>query len=196
MVNSDLRNLSDIVVLELVDVPNDLALVSANGSEHEQVLEVLVVAERRRLNDNLLEDLNELDRKVSCDESLDGHRDIIRVGALGKGSRDDLVNKLTAMDVVRNENHGPKLKLTAFDKVASLLLEHGIVVRDSDELFVAETFGVCDIREVRIALLAVLSDNKRLIQLYNVLAHVVVRDVTRLTLFSLRDASGLLLLSM
>ena len=46
MVNSDLRNLSDVVVLELVDVPNDLALVSANGSEHEQVLEVLVVAER------------------------------------------------------------------------------------------------------------------------------------------------------
>lgn len=46
MVDCNLRNLANIVVLELVNVVHDLALISSNGSEHHEVLQVLVVGER------------------------------------------------------------------------------------------------------------------------------------------------------
>ena len=38
-------DISGIIVLELVDVTNNLALVRTDGSEQQKVLEVLVVAE-------------------------------------------------------------------------------------------------------------------------------------------------------
>jgi hypothetical protein len=40
------------------------------------------------------------------------------------------------MGVVLNENLGPEVRLTALDEVASLLLEHGIVIGDGDELLI------------------------------------------------------------
>jgi hypothetical protein len=40
------------------------------------------------------------------------------------------------VDIVLNEDLGPKLGLTALDKVACLLLEHGIVIGYGDELLV------------------------------------------------------------
>ena len=87
---SNLGNLADVVVLELVDVANDLALVCADRGKHQQVLEILVVAERRRLQDDLLKKLNELNREVRRQESLDSDRDIIRVSALRKRCGNDL----------------------------------------------------------------------------------------------------------
>jgi len=58
MLGSNARNVVGIIVLEFVDVANNLALIGADGSEKEKVLQVLVVAERRRLNDNLLQELD------------------------------------------------------------------------------------------------------------------------------------------
>ena len=69
------------------------------------------------------------------------------------------------MDIVRNENLRPKVELTTFHKVTSLLLEHSIIVRDRDQLLVAEALSVCDISKVRIALLAVLANHERLVNL-------------------------------
>lgn len=73
VVRSNLGDLRDVVVLQLVDVPDNLALVGANGSEQEQVLQVLVLAERWWLNDDLLEDLDELHGKIRVQERLDGN---------------------------------------------------------------------------------------------------------------------------
>ena len=55
MLGSDLRDLGGIVVLQLVDVPDDLALVRTDGSEEQEVLEITVVAERRGFDYDLLE---------------------------------------------------------------------------------------------------------------------------------------------
>lgn len=80
VVNRNLGNLIRVVVLELVNVANHLALVCTDGSEHEEVLEVLVLVEWRRLQDNLLEQFDELDGEISRQEGLDSDRDIIRIG--------------------------------------------------------------------------------------------------------------------
>jgi hypothetical protein len=42
---------------------------------------------------------------------------------------------------------------------------HLVLVRDVDELIVAETFRVSDVGEVRVALLAVLSDDEGFVDL-------------------------------
>lgn len=42
----------------------------------------------------------------------------------------DLINELLAMHVIRDENLCPKVQLSSFNEVASLLLVHGIVVRN------------------------------------------------------------------
>lgn len=70
------------------------------------------------------------------------------------------------MSIVRDENLGPKFGLTTLNQVASLLLEHRVLVGDSDEFIVAEALGVCDIRKVRISGLAEFTNNKRLVQLF------------------------------
>lgn len=55
MLGSDLWDLRGVVVLQLVNVPNDLSLVCTDGGEKEEVLEVAVVAEGSRFDDDLFE---------------------------------------------------------------------------------------------------------------------------------------------
>ena len=55
--------------------------------------------------------------------------------------------------------------MTALDQVRSLLLEHGVIVSDRDQLIVAKTFSIGDVCKVRIAGLAELSDHQWLVQL-------------------------------
>jgi hypothetical protein len=55
MLGSDLRDLGGIVVLQLVDVSDDLALVRTDGSKEQEVLEIAVIAEGRGFDDDLLE---------------------------------------------------------------------------------------------------------------------------------------------
>ena len=96
MLRRNPRNLVDVVVLELVDVADDLALVGADGGEQEQVLQVAVVAEGRRLYDDLLQELDKLDREVSCNKCFHSDRDIIRIGAFRDRSRNDLLKKVSS----------------------------------------------------------------------------------------------------
>ena len=76
-----------------------------------------------------------------------------------------LIYELTAVNVVANEDLGPQLRLATFDEIAGLLLEHRVVVGDSNKLIVAESFGVRDVRQVRVPCFAELSDDEGLIQL-------------------------------
>jgi hypothetical protein len=62
MISDDLPG---IVILQLVDVANNLTLLGANGCQKEQVLQVLVVAERRWLNNYLPQRLDQLNGKIS-----------------------------------------------------------------------------------------------------------------------------------
>ena len=90
VLGGNLRNLTDVVVFEFVDIVNDLALVRPDCRQHEEILEVLIIREWRWLEDDLLQQFNELNRQISRNESLDGHGDVIGVGALGQSSGDDL----------------------------------------------------------------------------------------------------------
>ena len=174
-----------VVVLELGDVAVDLGRVGADSSEHKELLEVFVVAEWRQLDDDVLEHFDELNGKIGLHEGSDGGGDIIRIGALGNSSGRDLertnehrsqstrnweaetnlVNELTAVVVARNQDLRPKLHPPPLDEITSLLLEHRVVVGQGNELVITEAFGVGDVGDRRVALLAVLSDNKRLVQL-------------------------------
>jgi hypothetical protein len=86
----DLRNLFRIVVLKFINIANNLALVGTDGSEHKQILEVFILVERRRLKDDFLQQLNELNGKVGGQESFNSDRHIVRVSALWKGRSNDL----------------------------------------------------------------------------------------------------------
>ena len=69
------------------------------------------------------------------------------------------------MDVVASENLRPKLGLTTLDEVSSLLFEHGILVRDGNELLIAEALCIRDVRKIRVAFLAEFADDQRLVEL-------------------------------
>ena len=67
------------------------------------------------------------------------------------------------MYVVGNEDLSPQIQLTSLDEIPRLLLEHRVVIRDGDELFIAKALGVSDISKIRITLLAELANNQRFI---------------------------------
>ena len=90
MLNSDPGNFTSIVVLELVDITYDFPFVRPDGGEEKQILEVLVVTERRGLDDDLFKQFNKLDGEISCQECLDGDGNVVGICALGKSSGRDL----------------------------------------------------------------------------------------------------------
>lgn len=77
----------------------------------------------------------------------------------------NLVDQLATMDVVTNKDLGPQLRLATLDEITSLLLEHGILVGDSNELVIAEAFSVCDVSQVGVSLLAELSNYEWFVEL-------------------------------
>ena len=77
-----------------------------------------------------------------------------------------LVDKLTSVNVLRNKHLGPEIKLTALHKVTRLLLEHRVIIRDSNEFVITEALRVCDVGQVGIAGLAEFADNERFVQLW------------------------------
>jgi len=90
MLNGNFGNVRNFVILKLIDVSNDLAFISTNCCEKKKVLEVFVVAEWRRFDDDLLQEFNKFNRKVGLKESLDSHGDVIRVSTFREGCGDNL----------------------------------------------------------------------------------------------------------
>ena len=76
-----------------------------------------------------------------------------------------LIDELSTMDIIGNKNLRPELELTTLDEVTGLLLEHGVLIGDRDELFIAEALRVRNVGEIRISSLAKLANNKRFVQL-------------------------------
>lgn len=102
------------------------------------------------------------------------------------------------MHIILSKHGRPQLELSPFNQVASLMLEHRVLICDGNELLIAEAFCICNISKVRISLFAVFADNERIVDLIVNLRQKsdTLHRSTMLTLFSLRKASGLLLLSM
>lgn len=107
-----------------------------------------------------------------------------------------LINKLATMDVVSHKDLCPKLRLTALDEVTSLLLEHRVVVGDGDELVITEALGIGDVRKVGVASFTEFTNDQRFVELQRNVRQDEQTASWVLTLFSLRNDSGLLLLSM
>ena len=84
----------------------------------------------------------------------------------------DLVNQCPPVNVVANKNLSPKVGLTALDEVSCLLFEHGIVIRDGNELLVTKSLCVCDVCQIRIACLTEFTDNQRFVQLSRIVSLV------------------------
>ncbi|PNY29194.1 Uncharacterized protein TCAP_00893 [Tolypocladium capitatum] len=187
-------NLVGAVSVQLVDVVHHTRLVCLGGGEQEQVLQVLVVTEGRRLQNNLLEELNKLQRQVVLEEGGDRNGDLGRVGGLGNGRGVDLIHNRAAVDVVLAENKSPKLGIGSLQQVSSLRAVHGVLVGDVDQLQVVLALGVGNIGQVGVALLAVLAHGQGviLVVLFEELFRVVVRvDVD----LGKRIVNGLLLVT-
>jgi hypothetical protein len=148
------------VVLQLVDVVHHPSSVRLGGCQHEQVLERGVVAECGRLENDLLEQLNQLGGHIVCDEGLDGEGDTVWVSRFRHCSGSDLINQGATMHVVLVQNKVPNFRIGAFEEVACLGFEHGVLVRDIDELKVVVALAVCNEGQVGVALLAVFTDNE------------------------------------
>jgi hypothetical protein len=69
------------------------------------------------------------------------------------------------MHIVWYKNLRPKVWLSTFDEITSLLLEHRILVGNSNEFIIAEAFRVRNVGEVRVASLTEFTNNQRFIQL-------------------------------
>lgn len=68
--------------MQLVDVSDHLSLVCADGGKEQEVLEIAVIAEGRGLDDDLLQQFDELQRKVGFEEGMNSNGDVVRVSAL------------------------------------------------------------------------------------------------------------------
>jgi hypothetical protein len=106
-----------------------------------------------------------------------------------------LIDELTTVEIVGNKDLGPQLWLATFDKITGLLLKHRVVVGDGDELFITKALGIRNVRQIRVPGLTELSDDQRLVKLARTIQYQFLPNCDLLTLFSLRNASGLLLLS-
>lgn len=69
------------------------------------------------------------------------------------------------MQIVGCENLCAKIRLATFDKIPCLLLEHRVLVRDRNELIVAQPLRIRYVREVRIPGLKEPSDDQWLVKL-------------------------------
>jgi len=184
MFGGDSGNVSSVVVLQFVDITNNFALVSANSSKEKKILEIFVVAEWRGFNNNFLQKFNQFDGKVCLQERFDCDRHIVWISAFWEGGCNNLgrnksnqwdtkllennylVNESATVGVLRNENLSPKIRLTTFDEVTGLLLEHRVIVGNGNQLIVTETFSISNICKVRISCFAEFTNNQRFVKLF------------------------------
>ena len=101
------------------------------------------------------------------------------------------------MNAVWQKNLVPEFELSSLDEVTGLVLVHLVLVGDLDKFIVAEPLGVGDVSEVRVALLAILSNDERFVDLRMIsclseMLQASTNETIKLTLFSFRKASGLL----
>mmetsp|Transcript_1325 Transcript_1325/g.3676 ORF Transcript_1325/g.3676 Transcript_1325/m.3676 type:complete len:568 (+) Transcript_1325:983-2686(+) len=158
------RNLGDggpVVLVEAVDVVHHARLVRLDRGEDQEVLQIPVLAELRSVHHDLLQELDELVGELGRDESLDGARDFLGVPGVLQRSADHLVDDLAAVLVIWLEHQRPELWVLALDQVLGLQPEQAVLVRDVDQLLVAGAVRalVGRVREVRVAVLAVLPDD-------------------------------------
>ena len=163
--SSNPSDLVNIVSVESVDVAHNLALVGTDGGQEEKVLQALVIAEWRRLDDNLFQEFNQLVGQIVLHESLDSNRNVVGTSAFGDSDSYDLVDQRSPMYTVGFEDLVPEVKLSSLDKVTRLMLVHLVLVGDVNEFVIAETLGIGNVCQVRVALFAVFSDYKRLVDL-------------------------------
>jgi hypothetical protein len=100
--------------------------------------------------------------------------------------------------VIRLQNLSPEFRLTPFNEIPSLLLEHRILVGNGNELVVTEALCIRNVRQIRITSFTELPNNERFVKLSNVINTIDPGTGKKqaLTLLSFKNASGLLLLSM
>ena len=164
VVNSNLGNLINVIARETLNVTRDLGLVCTDRREHQQILQAAVITECRWLQHNRLEQLNQLVGQVCSHERLDGCRHVFGVGRFRHGHGRHLINQGAAMHIVFFQDRRPQLWLTTQNKVAGLMLVHGVIVSDGDKLSITEALGVCNVGQVRVTLLTVFTDDKGVVQ--------------------------------
>lgn len=163
---SDLSELNPVIVIKSVDVVHDSGLVSLDGSQDQQVLQVLVAREVRVVQHDPLQQLDQLVRHVGVHERLHSCGDLVRVLSLREGGLHDLVDNLFAVGVFFLEDVGPKLGTLSLHEVASLHTVEVVAVGNLNELHVARAPGtlVGNEGEVWVALLTEFTNNLAVIE--------------------------------
>src|SRR6266852_3289263 len=116
-------------------------------------MQIFVFAKWRRLDNDLFQQLDELDWEISSKKGFGCDRNI-RIRKFRKGSSDNLsrglmnsveckaeaIPELMAVNIAANEDLGPQPRLETLNEIVSLLLEHRVVVGDSNKFIVKESF--------------------------------------------------------
>lgn len=145
-VDANIGNLRSIVVVEFLDVVVYSRGIGFDGCEDQEILQVLVLAERRGFEDDLFEQLDQFVGQVGAQECLHCHGDVIWISRFGNsgasdllldemGKRTYLINELTAVDAFL-QDVAPEFGIATLDEVSRLMLEHLILVRNLHELHV------------------------------------------------------------
>jgi hypothetical protein len=78
-----------------------------------------------------------------------------------------LINQLSTIAVALLQNVLPQSGISSMDKIACLMLEHGVFIGNVNELIVTLSLLVTDVCEIRISLFAVFTNETRIIVLIN-----------------------------
>src|SRR5579859_388716 len=163
-----------IVVVQLLDIFADTSTVSLDCGENQEILQVLIFAEWRWFEDDLLEQFNQLIRQIGIQECLYSDRDIIGIRAFGNCGSSDLelennreevylIDELATIDAVL-QDCTPQLWVSSLDEISRLMLEHLILVRDVHKLRIILALLICNESQVWISFLTVLADDERIVQ--------------------------------
>mmetsp|Transcript_9903 Transcript_9903/g.26951 ORF Transcript_9903/g.26951 Transcript_9903/m.26951 type:complete len:285 (-) Transcript_9903:2813-3667(-) len=159
-------NLTDgrpVKVVQAEDVVLDAGPVRLDGSDDEQILQIVVVGEGCVVQHDLFQELDELGLQLGGHEGLhrDGH--LLRVLALWERSGHHLVDELPPVSVLLAQNLLPESHVLPVNDVTCLKLEHCVLGGALDQFIVTLPPLIRNAREARVPLLRKFAHDARLI---------------------------------
>mmetsp|Transcript_36899 Transcript_36899/g.63699 ORF Transcript_36899/g.63699 Transcript_36899/m.63699 type:complete len:420 (-) Transcript_36899:2862-4121(-) len=150
LLGGDLGDIRTVEVVETVDVLHDLLLVAADGSQDQQVLEVLVARELTALQHDALQQLDQLLRHVAQHEGLHRGAHLVRVLGLGQRGLHHLIQQVAAtgrlgvtlVEALGLEHLLPQFQVLLLHEVAGQVLEQTVLLGHLHQLRIALASGV------------------------------------------------------
>ena len=113
-------------VVELGDIVLHPFLVGLDSGHDQQGLEVLLALELARLQDDLVQQLDQIVRQVGIQEHLHAQGHLVGLLAFGQDLADEVVDEFSALLRVFLQHASPQVLVHAVHQILGLLLEHRV----------------------------------------------------------------------